>query len=133
MKFVCGYFLGKRENHFQICFCSQISVQYKLQRTEPYAEKHANLKFVLFNILELQGNTKESMIVSRVDRKRPAICIEKDAKDEKRYKPEGKGIIEKVNGRIMEETTKTLKKEKPQDVAETKENIDSELYVVGFC
>ena len=53
------------------------------------------------------------MIVSRVDRKLPAECVEKDAKDEKRYKPQGKEIIEEDKGKIMEETTKTLKEEKP--------------------
>ena len=33
----------------------------------------------------------------------------------------------------MEETTKTLKKEKPQDVAQIKEFIDGDLYSVGIC
>ena len=71
------------------------------------------------------------MIVSKVDRKRHAKCIEKDAKDEKRYKLEGKEIIEEDNARIMKETTKNIAK--PQDVAQMKENIDGELYLVGFC
>lgn len=73
------------------------------------------------------------MIVSRVDRKIPAECVEKDAKDEKRYKPQGKEIIEEDKGKIMEEATKTLKKEKPQDVAQIKEFIDGDLYSVGIC
>ena len=89
------------------------------------------MKFVSLNVLELQEITKESMIVSRVDRKRHANCIEKDAKEEKRYKPEGKGIIEEDNARIMEETTKNIAK--PQDVAQMEEHFDGELYVVGFC
>ena len=40
------------------------------------------------------------MIVSRVDRKLPAECVEKDAKDEKRYQPQGKEIIEEVKGKL---------------------------------
>ena len=89
------------------------------------------MKFVSFNVLELQESEKEGKIVSREYWKRHANCIEEDLNDGKRCKPEGQEIINEDNGRIIEDMTKHV--EKPQDFTQMKENNNSELYLIGFC
>lgn len=98
------------------------------------------MKFISFDVLELQQNTKEARIVSRKDRKRHAKCIEESVNYGKQYKPEGSEILKDSDAKITKKTSKTL--EKPQDVTRiymkgnsTKPAVSSfgELYSVGFC
>lgn len=123
-------FLYRRANSLQVRLCCQIRVEYNYENFSKKKE-NANLKFVSFNVLELQKSAKEGRMVLREDRKRHANCTDEDLNDGKRCKPEGQEIINEDNGRIMEDMTKHL--EKPPDFTQMKENNNGELYLISFC
>lgn len=87
------------------------------------------MKSTSFNVLELREDIKEGRIVSRDDRKRHANCIEEDAKDEKRYKPEVRVIKKEDEAKIVKETTKNI--QKPQDATKLGVLNLGELYLTG--
>lgn len=100
------------------------------------------MKFISFNLLELQESTKEGRIVSRKDRKQHANCNNENAKDGKPFKPEERKNIVEDDAKTVIKTTKNIGKR--QDIIQMKGNsvegnltkpavsLFGELYLLGF-
>ena len=94
------------------------------------------MKFISFNLLELQESTKEGRIVSRKDRKQHANCNNENAKDGKPFKPEERKNIVEDDAKTVIKTTKNIIQMKGNSVGGnlTKPAVSlfGELYLLGF-